>query len=233
MTAAPEPADGSGPADGSEPSALEPVEQPRVLPGVRASDDEREQVVQALSEHATTGRLTLAELEERVGLAYAAATRSDLEKLTTDLPSTGAERNAAAPTRRRKATRWIVALMGGTEKRGRWRVAERVNTVAVMGGHDIDLRNAELDSDDTTIVAISVMGGTDIYVPDTIDLDIGGFSIMGGTGERGSRRAPRPGAPRVRILAYNVMGGTDVWRLPEEANDLPLKKARHLAKRAH
>lgn len=233
MTTAPEPAD--------------PAREPRVLRGVRASDEEREQVVQALSEHATTGRLTLAELEERIGQAYTAITRDDLARLTSDLPSpygevatTGATQPAPSgytyPARpdgsRRSATRWIVAFMGGSEKRGRWRAAERVNAIAVMGGHDIDLRHAELDSGDTTIVAITIMGGIDIYVPDTIDVEVGGFSLMGGTGERGSRRPARAGAPRIRILAYNLMGGIDVWRLPEETKDMPLKQARKLAKRA-
>ncbi|WP_298331300.1 DUF1707 domain-containing protein [Haloactinopolyspora sp.] len=222
----------SEPADRDEPGRLPPTPS---TPAVRASDLEREQVVEALSEHATTGRLTLAELEERIGLAYRATTREELDRLVADLPSTdSASRSATEPeTRRRKLTKWIVAIMGGTEKQGRWRVAERVTALAIMGGHTIDLRNAELDSDETTIVSISVMGGADIYVPDTVDVEVGGFSIMGGTGERGSTRPPRPGAPRVKILVYNVMGGTDVWRLPEETLDMPLKKAQKIAKKAH
>ncbi|MPZ60364.1 MAG: DUF1707 domain-containing protein [Propionibacteriales bacterium] len=194
---------------------------------MRASDEERDRVVAALSEHMTSGRLTLAELEDRVGLAFEATTRGELDKLTADLPDV----HPAAPAAR-KPTRWIVGLMGGSNKHGRRRVAERVYAVAVMGGHDIDLRAAELESEDTTIVVVAVMGGTDVYVPDGIDVEVGGFSIMGGTSERGSRRGPRPGAPRIRILAYNLMGGIDVWRLPREAKDLPLKQARRVAKNA-
>ncbi len=192
-------------------------------------------MVQRLSEHATTGRLTLAELEERVSLAYDAVTRGDLERLTADLPeprATAAPVPPAGSTRRLRATRWIVAVMGGSSKRGRWRVARQVNVVAIMGGHDLDLRDAELDSEETTIIAVSIMGGSDIYVPDTVDVEVGGFSIMGGTDERGSRRPARPGAPRIRVLAYNLMGGVDVWRLPEEARNLPLAQARKVAKRA-
>lgn len=189
-------------------------------------------MIEKLSEHATTGRLTLAELEERIERAYAATTRDELTKLTVDLPEIESGPIAKPVRQQRKSTRWIVAIMGGSEKRGRWRVAKRVNAVAVMGGHDIDLRDAELESDETTIVAVSVMGGMDIYVPDTVEVDVGGFSIMGGNGELGSSREPRPGAPRIRVLAYNLMGGTDVWRLPEEALGLPLKDARKAAKRA-
>jgi hypothetical protein len=76
------------------------------------------------------------------------------------------------------------------------------------------------------------MGGIGIYVPDTVDLEIGGFALMGGNGERGSTRAPRPGGPRIRVLAYAVMGGIDIWRLPEEAKGLSLRQARKMAKAA-
>ncbi|WP_129710868.1 DUF1707 SHOCT-like domain-containing protein [Haloactinopolyspora alba] len=222
MTTEPSPADNDG---------VHPPPQRATPSGLRASDAEREQVVEALSEHATTGRLTLAELEERITLAYRATTRDEIDQLVTDLPAS--DRSAPAPEpSRRKLTRWILAVMGGSDKRGRWGVGRRVTAVAVMGGHTIDLRNAELSADDTTIVAVNWMGGTDIYVPDTIDLHVGGFSVMGGTGEHGSTRAPRRGAPRIRVLAYNLMGGTDVWRMPEEANDVPLKQARKIAKKS-
>ena len=40
---------------------------------------------------------------------------------------------------------------------------------------------------------------------------------MGRQRRTGSTRSPRPGAPRIRVLAYSLMGGIDVWRLPEEA----------------
>jgi hypothetical protein len=59
-----------------------------------------------------------------------------------------------------------------------------------------------------------------------------GMGIPQRTDDRGSRRSPRPGAPRIRIQAYNLMGGTDVWRLPEEVLGLPLKEAKKAAKRA-
>ena len=113
--------------------------------------------------------------------------------------------------------------MSGTEKKGRWRVGRQLTAVAVMGGNDIDLRHAEIDADEVTIVAIALMGGIDIYVPDAVDLEIGGFAFMGGTGEKGSSRASARW-PRIRILAYPVMGGIDIWRLPEEAKAFPSVK---------
>jgi hypothetical protein len=209
--------------------------RPSIVPGIRASDSEREQVVQRLSEQASLGRLTLAELEERIGLAYDATTRAELTKLTADLPDVAAHSTVTSEPgmSRRKPTRWVVSMMGGAEKKGRWRIGDQLMTLTVMGGNDIDLRHAEIDSDDVTIIAVAVMGGMDIYVPDTVDVEVGGFAVMGGNGERGSTRPPRPGGPRIRILAYALMGGIDVWRLPEEAKGVSLKEARKLAKGAH
>jgi Domain of unknown function (DUF1707) len=55
-------------------------------PAVRASDAEREQTVALLQRSFADGRLTLAELEERAGAAYAARNRAQLRDLTADLP---------------------------------------------------------------------------------------------------------------------------------------------------
>jgi hypothetical protein len=221
------------PGSSEEPAVPERRHEPSIAPGIRASDTERDQVVQRLSEHASLGRLTLAELEERIGLAYDATTRAELTKLTADLPEVGTQALAQPDQRRRKATRWVLSVMGGAEKKGRWRIGDRLTTVTVMGGNEIDLRHAEMDSDEVTIIAVAVMGGVDIYVPDTVDLEVGGFALMGGNGESGSTRPPRPGGPRIRVLAYSLMGGIDVWRLPEEAKGVSLKQARKLAKGAH
>ena len=54
---------------------------------IRASDQERESVVDVLREAYTDGRLTLDEFTERTSAAYAAKTWSDLRELTADLPA--------------------------------------------------------------------------------------------------------------------------------------------------
>jgi hypothetical protein len=66
---------------------------------LRASDAERERVVAFLREHALLGRLTDDELEDRIGLAYAAVTVGDLEQLIGDLP------RASQPSRHPSAAR--------------------------------------------------------------------------------------------------------------------------------
>jgi uncharacterized protein DUF1707 len=56
--------------------------------GLRASDADRERLVDELEQHAIDGRLTTDEFDERTGQAYAAKTIGELEALRQDLPAT-------------------------------------------------------------------------------------------------------------------------------------------------
>jgi hypothetical protein len=58
---------------------------------VRVSDAERARVAALLEQHCTAGRLTMAELDERVATAYAARTRNELAALLADLPGSSVE----------------------------------------------------------------------------------------------------------------------------------------------
>jgi hypothetical protein len=53
---------------------------------LRASDAEREAVIERLHQAFTEGRITMSEFDERVRSACAAKTMGDLEGLTADLP---------------------------------------------------------------------------------------------------------------------------------------------------
>jgi len=202
---------------------------------LRVSDAERDAVLRTLGDHAAVGRLTLDELEERSGRALAAKTRGDLATLTSDLPP-GTEA-ASSPARvpspaPRKPVRWMVAIMGGSHRRGRFRAVGQINAVAVMGGDEIDLREAEIEGGELTVNLISFMGGSNVYVPDSVDVEVGGFSFMGGHEEIGSEPAPRPGAPVIRIRVWSLMGGASIYRLPPQARGAGLREARRLARTA-
>jgi len=186
----------------------------------RASDAEREAVVARLRDAAGEGRLTVEELAERIDAAYDARTRAELEPLTADLPGP-AERAgftpAAAPAPgpvapARKASPLLFGIMGGGDRKGRWRVPERMTVVNVMGGADLDLREAVLETPEVEITVWSLMGGSTITVPEAVHVELEGFALMGGNSLRldPTRPDPPPGAPVVRVRAWSLMGGTDV-----------------------
>jgi hypothetical protein len=188
---------------------------------LRASDAERERAVDVIRAAAGDGRLTLEELAERIEGALAAKTRDALEPLTADLPAT-----AAALPERRPGTRWVIGVMGGGTHKGRWRIAPRATVVNVMGGADLDLREALIDSTETVITVLSLMGGSNIIVPEGVEVELTGFAIMGGNRLKLRGPRPRPGAPVVRVRAFSLMGGTDVKtkaprRTPPSSGDAP------------
>ncbi|HYB16252.1 MAG TPA: DUF1707 domain-containing protein [Streptosporangiaceae bacterium] len=201
---------------------------------IRVSDAERDATMRTLGDHAAVGRLTLDELEDRASRALAAKTRGELAALTSDLPQEAAQadRPDVPQARVRKPVRWMVAIMSGSHRRGRFRAVGSINAVAIMGGDEIDLREAEIEGGELTVNVFTLMGGANIYVPDSIEVEVGGFSLMGANIEVGSQRPSRPGAPLVRVQAYNLMGGVTIYRLPPQARGVGLEKARDLAKAA-
>ncbi|AEF39022.1 DUF1707 SHOCT-like domain-containing protein [Hoyosella subflava] len=76
--------------------------------GVRASSNDRERAVAALSKHASDGRLTFEEFEHRVDHVYRAVTTADIEAVLQDLPAPAPAATPGAQPRSR-APIWLRA----------------------------------------------------------------------------------------------------------------------------
>jgi class 3 adenylate cyclase len=177
----------------------------------RVSDSDRDEAVTLLREHVVVGRLTLDEFSERVGVALRARTRDDIASAMTDLPTLAV---AEEESTRRRSRRRFVAVMSGSQAKGRWRLSGRTTAVAVMGGVDMDLRHAEIDGPEIVITAVAFWGGIQITVPEGFEVELEGFSFMGGRDLK-LRNAPRvPGSPRIRVRGFAIMGGIDVQSRP-------------------
>ena len=83
--------------------------------------------------------------------------------------------------------------------------------VAVLGGVQLDLREARFSQREITIDVFTLMGGVDITVGEDVEVDVSGFGIMGGFDHRASGPG-LPGAPRVRVVGLALMGGVNVRR---------------------
>ena len=180
-------------------------------PAIRASDAEREQTVGLLRTHVVEGRLTLEEFAERVDTVYRARTRPELDALTHDLPAD--LRETMRPGRRRPK-RFTGVAFGSVERRGRWRVPRFAGLAVLFGDADIDLRAAEIHGPSVTITALILFGNADFYVPSSVEVDLGGFSIFGHRRERGDDADPAAHAPLIRIRVWSLFGTSDVWRIP-------------------
>jgi hypothetical protein len=107
----------------------------------RASDTERERIADWLREAAAAGRLTVEELDERMGRAYSAVTRGELTSLIADLPVASAPPPMAIP---RAVAPLPVMLPGRAYFTGRWRSAGDVAAAgAEVMRHLVPMLNAD------------------------------------------------------------------------------------------
>ncbi|MGH3314357.1 MAG: DUF1707 SHOCT-like domain-containing protein [Streptomyces sp.] len=210
------------------------------LPEMRASDAERERVAEVLRDALAEGRLGMDEFQERLDSTYQARTRGELVPIVRDLPQSGADSvpagtglerpgsSAAAPRKQRWAeriggtgtSRWGVALMSAFVRKGQWTVPRAFTGIAVMGGGELDLRDARFEDREVVIRCFTLMGGVSIVVPPGVEVDERGIGIMGGF-DSSAVGLGEPGAPRVVITGLCVMGGVEVKRkLPREEKQL-------------
>ena len=59
------------------------------------------------------------------------------------------------------------------------------------------------------------MGGVSITVPEDMDVDVSGIGFMGGFDHKASGPGG-PGAPRLRVVGFAMMGGVEVKRRPAD-----------------
>lgn len=177
---------------------------------VRISDDDRDGVIASLREHLAAGRLTLEEFTDRMSAALAATTSAELEPALRELPV------PLAP--RRKPTRFVPALFSSTRRDGRVRIRRRVFCFVGFGNVDLDLRQASLEGDVVTIVGLSLFSAFDVYVPEGVEVDLHGVSVLGHKNTRGKDVPALPGTPLVRVWSFGLAAGVDVWRTAERGS---------------
>ena len=180
---------------------------------MRASDDDRIQAAQLLTEASAQGRLKLDDYESRLAKVYAAKTYDELERLTDDLPE-------AAEIRRGKSrpapSTMLLAIMSGFERRGRWYVPGRMTTFTLFGGGVVDMRYADFTSSEVEIHAYSILGGQTILLPPEVNVEIDGHGVMGGF-DHDVEGNGTPGAPKVKIKGFSLWGGVGIKRRKRKA----------------
>jgi hypothetical protein len=183
-------------------------------PEVRASDAERDRVVDQLREAVAEGRLTPEEHAERVEGVLAARTVGELEVFTRDLPN---ERGAystpstAAPLDLDSlpvAGENVTAVFSASSRSGRWRAGRRINAYAIFGSVEIDLSEAVFEHQQVTVKAVSVFGSVEVYVPENVTLRGTGGGVLGNF-EVDSADAEDPNAPVVYVDGWAVLGSVE------------------------
>ncbi|SDQ46763.1 protein of unknown function [Thermostaphylospora chromogena] len=162
---------------------------------LRASDADRERIVEVLRDALTDGRLTVVEFEERVETAYRARTLGDLASLTTDLLPPDRQ-----PLRFEKPH--VSALFKKEDRSGRWVVPAELPVTAIFGTTRLDLREAILQTNPVVIKATVFCGVLEVRVPEGVEV----VRVSGDVRDRISKATPAPDAPVIEIHTKKSAG---------------------------
>lgn len=205
----------------------------------------RQRTIDALMEHFANDVLTVEEFEERVSTAHSAESTDELRRLLVDLPSGDLpiRRNESAPmspepTRasvapdRVKERSFVMAALGGVDRKGRWIPARQTYAVALMGGLCLDFREALLPPGETEVWIFSLMGGAEIIVPPGLTVESDGVAILGGFEHHENVPvSPDPDIPVLRLKGVALLGGVEVSvRYPGESGRDAKRRHKELQK---
>ncbi|WP_406339327.1 DUF1707 domain-containing protein [Streptomyces sp. NBC_00649] len=181
---------------------------------LRASHEERDQVVERLTVAAGDGRLTADELDERLEAALTARTHGELAALLADLPDAGpvwAARVAAADP---KDVSRIVVDSASAKRDGGWVVPRRLEIESKSGSVVLDFTRAVIAVPTLEIEVAVRSGSVTLLVPPDVVADVDDVAVRNGSVRHQAR--PEPAAPvRLRIqMTGEVDGGSIAIRPP-------------------
>ncbi|MER6946313.1 DUF1707 domain-containing protein [Nonomuraea sp. NPDC000554] len=170
---------------------------------LRASDADRERIAQVLQDAHADGRLTLDELEERLGVVFSARTLGELAQLTADLlPADQQPLNLDG--------RPVSAFFKQEQRGGRWVVPAELDVTAMFGTTKLDFRDAILQNRRIVINATLVFGGLEIHVPEGLEV----IRVAKGNTVRLTKQPAGPDAPVVEVRTTNFAGDVKVKEPP-------------------
>lgn len=181
-------------------------------------NEQRDVVVQRLSEHFAADQISIDELERRLDLVYQAQTPGQLAQLTSDLPTlaapvaAGRMSVASAQARMRgPMVRQIRTVLGNIERSGPMDVPPLLEVRSTLGNIELDLSEATFGP--LTEIAIrSVLGNVEITLPAGVRVENDGSGVLGSFECHVLPGAmPMVGtAPVVRLTGRTILGNVEV-----------------------
>lgn len=171
---------------------------------LRISDADREAAAQRLHTAMGEGRITLTELEERLGVVYAAKTFAELEPPLADLPGAGIAPVVAAPLSRRDPVN-LSTEMGSIKRTGDWPVPEQLRLTTSMGSIHLDLTETRVPPEMAVDVSTG-MGSITLVLPPGSSADVDGVKTTWGTVSTKVPHTPTGSGPHLVVTGSAGMG---------------------------
>jgi hypothetical protein len=168
---------------------------------MRVSDDDRERTTRRIQQAFTEGRLTHAELEDRLELALTAKTHGDLVPLVGDLP---------APVPAAPDVVTLESAYGHVKRSGDWPVPRRMRIVSKYGGVELDFTETEVHHPVVEIDLDLIYGSAKILLPEGAAANVDAFQTDFGHQKTSVPGRPQPGALYLMISGRSKYGGLTV-----------------------
>jgi hypothetical protein len=178
----------------------------------------REEIIDQLIMNYGHGEISLEAFERRLDEAYGTQDHEVINAVTADL-SLQVDRDYTEKKKQELGFHysseepddvdWMVSIMGGSDRRGTWRVPRELRIVTVMGGAELDFSEARFAQRDLRIRVFCMMGGVDIKVPEQVGVFSKAVAIMGGVENKGTGDTMFEG-PRIVVEGLVLMGGISI-----------------------
>ncbi|ACU74574.1 protein of unknown function DUF1707 [Catenulispora acidiphila DSM 44928] len=193
---------------------------PAKSPALRASDADRDRVIDTLRTAVADGRLDPAEYDERVETALSARTFEALAPLTADLAPGAGLAPAPVPVPARAAPKRLVIKQkhGVVRRDGDWALPERLVLRTAWSGVELDLRHAVPSGPELVIDMRVRGGGVTLIVAPGMEVDANDLRVkFGGTSITRTAGDDTPITLRIRIVGRLKHGAVGTrWARPGE-----------------
>jgi hypothetical protein len=177
-----------------------PVPDPDTSPArqLRASHVDRDAVVEVLRIAAGDGRLTSAELDDRLEAALTAKTYAELAVLTADLPAAG--QPAAVEPVPAKDLVQIDCRSGSAKRDGQWVVPRRIEARVTSGSIKLDLTQAIISHSELEVDVSVRSGSITVVTRPGVEVEADDVAVRSGSVNIRHHRGPAvPVILRVRV----------------------------------
>ena len=185
----------------------------------------RQKTIDVLRESFAGDEIDLEEFEQRVELVLRAESVEQLRAILADLPTANLPvpyvelaSRSTFPSEIPGHSLSVGIINGGTvgiigvgKRVGAWVPARHNWVVTVIGGYDLDFREAQLGPGVTEVHVLAVIGKIKVLVPPDVRVECSGISIIGGFDHKQTVTSTTdPAAPVIRVNGVGVLGGADV-----------------------
>jgi len=152
----------------------------------------RERAIEVLTEHFSRDVMNLDEFEGMLDAVDRCSTPGELRELlrklppletsepATDMIPAGGGAPVVVDADRVRDHGFLIGILGGNNRAGRWIPARKNFILGMLGGVNLDFREALLGPGVTDLNVLGLLGGVHIIVPPEMAVEVDGMALLGG-----------------------------------------------------